>query len=50
MDIIRKDLNSLKQWEAERFWACLIYLNILPPKEVHAETNSLLRTTEVYYN
>ena len=47
-EIIRKDLNSLKPWEAERFWACLLYLNILPPKEINQETKNYLRNTEVY--
>ena len=46
--MIRKDLNSLKPWETERYWACIIYLNILPPKEVHKKTKKFLRTTEVY--
>ncbi len=43
--IIRKDLRTLQYWESERFWACMIYLNIMPPSEINQKTGKPLRIT-----
>ena len=48
--IERKNLESLSQWESERFWSCMIYVHLMPPKEKHATTGENLRETEVYHN